>query len=178
MILWVFIFILVNINVGGNMTINSRRILNRSLEGMKTAGCEFSKLNEYFGYRNTDNHVVKIFLERDPNLVNIFTLTIIQKTLVNPFQTYVKELPRDMNNEIYSFLSVRRELKYVLEIPSDFPFQPLNWSLISFKENDISKMETGISPNEMWCNDFSPAMTFEGQIRTYLSTLPWLHDDS
>jgi len=160
------------------MNNGSRRTLNRHLAYLKRSGCDFNKMNEYYGYKDTENHIRKISLMRDPTLANVFKLTITQKKReLNPLQTYIDNLPRDMNNVIYSYLYVKRELNYLIEIPNDFPFRPLLWSIVSFKENDVSKYEDIINPNEMYCgNDFSPAMTLESQILLHLSGIPWFHD--
>lgn len=159
------------------MNNSSRQILKRRLEYLRSSGCDFKKLHEYFGYKDSEHHVRKISMSRDPSIANVFTLTIKQnKRDVTPLQTYMDGLPRDVNNVIYSYLSTNREIKYVIELPSDFPFQPMKWSLISFVENGVSKTDDGINPNDMYCGkDFSPAMSFDLEILLHLSRIPWLH---
>jgi len=159
------------------MNNSSRQILKRRLEYLRESGCDFKKLHEYFGYKDTENHIRNISLRRDPSIANVFTLTIKQKKRdVTPVQTYINQMPKDVNNLIYSYLATNREIKYLIELPSDFPFQPMKWSLISFVENGISKTDEGIDPNDMYCGkDFSPAMSFDLEILLHLSRIPWLH---
>lgn len=160
------------------MYTGSRRTLNRRLEHLKLSGCDFNNMHEYFGFNDTKDNIRKISLTRAPGLVNVFKLTITQnKCAISPFQTYITELPRDMNNHIYSYVATTRKLIYILEVPSDFPFSPLIWSLESFKENGALKSHSESDPNEMYCgSDFSPAMSLETQILMHLSRLKWLHD--
>ena len=161
------------------MDMSSRRTLNRRLQHLKLCGCDFNNMHEYFGYKDTKDNIRKISLTRDPNLANVFKLTITQKkSALNPLQTYISQLPRDMNNHIYSYIAVNRLITYSLEVPSDFPFRPLIWSLISFKENGVTKPYYDTNPNDMYCgSDFSPAMSLESQILIYLSRVKWLHDE-
>jgi hypothetical protein len=160
------------------MNTGSRRTLNRRLEHLKLCGCDFNNMHEYFGFKDTNNNIRKISLTRDPVLANVFKLTITQKKCaLNPLQTYISQLPRDMNNSIYSYIAANRKLTYILEVPSDFPFSPLIWSLESFKENGCLKSHSEADPNEMYCgSDFSPAMSLETQILMQLSRISWLHD--
>jgi hypothetical protein len=160
------------------MNNGARRILNRRLAQLKRSGCDFNKMHEYFGYMDTKDNIRRISLTRDMCLANVFKLTVTQNNCaIDPLQTYISELPRDMNNEIYSYLIAKRELKYVLEIPSDFPFEPIKWSLVSFKENGVLKSYSYTDPNEIYCgSDFSPAMSLDAQILIHLSRIPWLHD--
>jgi len=160
------------------MNTGARRILNRRLSQLKSSGCDFNKMHEYFGYMDNKDNIRRISLTRDTGLANVFKLTITQKKhAIDPLQTYINELPRDMNNEIYSYLVAKRELKYVLEIPSDFPFTPIKWSLVSFEENGVLKSYSETDPNEIYCGlDFSPAMSLDAQILIHLSRISWLHD--
>lgn len=160
------------------MNNSSRQILNRRLDYLRQSGCDFKKLHEYFGYKDTENHIRNISLKRDPSIANVFTLTITQKKCgVSPLQTYIDQIPRDVNNVIYSYLATNREIKYLIELPAEFPFEPIKWSLLSFVENGISKTDEGINPNDMYCGkDFSPVMTFDSQILLHLSRIPWFHD--
>ena len=159
------------------MNPGSTRILNRWLRRLKEDGCDFSKMDEFFGYKNTENHIRKITFTRDPHITNCFVLTITQyKRECEPTQMYMKELPRELNNIIYSYVSVNRVISYALEVPSDFPFRPIIWSLISFKENGIKMPNYDANPNNMYCGqDFSPAMSVDSQILLYLSSIEWLH---
>ena len=161
-----------------NMDSHSRRTLNRRLQHLKLCGCDFGKMHEYFGFKDTKDNIRKISLTRDPFLANVFKLTIKQKKCsLSPMQTYISQLPRDVNNLIYSYIYLNRSLTYTLEVPGDFPFTPLIWSLESFKENGISKPNYDANPNDMYCgSDFSPAMSLESQILLYLSRITWLHD--
>jgi hypothetical protein len=160
------------------MYAGSRRTLNRRLEHLKLSGCDFNNMHEYFGFKDTKDNIRKISLTRAPGLANVFKLTITQKKCaLNPLQTYISQLPRDMNNYIYSYVATTRKLIYILEVPSDFPFSPLIWSLESFKENGDLKSHSESDPNEMYCgSDFSPAMSLETQILMHLSRVKWLHD--
>ena len=157
------------------MSHGSQRILNRRIRFMENSGCDFENIHEFFGYKNTRNHIRKMSLIRQ-SAVNWFTLTVTQhKKELTPFQTYIAELPRDMNNLIYSFLHVDVVLKYMIEIPNSYPFNPINWELLSFTENGMNKNDAETNPKEMYCSDdFSPAMTFDAQILLHLSRLPWL----
>ena len=161
------------------MNNRSLQILNRRLEYLRGSGCNFQKLHEYFGYRDTETHIRKISLKRDPYLANIFTLIITQKKReISPLQTYMDALPRDVNNLIYSYLHTNREIKYIIELPANFPFHPINWTLLSFEENGVLKSHDGNDPNNMYCgSDFSPAMTVDAQILLYLSSISWFHDE-
>jgi hypothetical protein len=136
-------------------------------------------MHEYFGYKNTENNIRTISLKRDPYISNCFILTIRQKKRdIHPLNTYIRELPRDMNNLIYSYLVLDRCLKFSIEVPYDYPFRELSWTLLKYIENGVSKPDIyNIIPNDIYCGrDFSPAIQIESQILIYLSLMPWFHD--
>lgn len=148
----------------------------RKIRHLRQNGCDLNKLHEYFGYTDSYNHVRKISLKHDPSVANVFTMTVNQMTChLNPLQTYIDTMPRDVNNLIYSYVKTHRSVEYRINIPDTYPFAPIKWTLVSFFENSISKNDDEMNPNDMYCgNDHSPALTFDKQILIYLSVLPWL----
>jgi hypothetical protein len=155
---------------------NNLIILNKRLNRLKQDGCDISKMHEYFGYKNTEKCSRSVCLKRDPFIVNVFTLTITCKKVdYDPCQVYVNELPRDMNNIIYSYLITNCQLKYSIELPRDHPFSKPIWNFLEYKENGVDKNSFHVDPNEIYCGrDFSPAMSFDKEILLFLETIDWM----
>ena len=155
---------------------NESIILNRRIEQLIRNGCDFTNMQDFYGYKTSENNQKTINLQREST--NTFMLTIrVKKKSVDVLQTYIRELPRDMNNEIYSFLASSYHLKYRLDIPHEYPFNHLSWTLEKYIKNGIGHENFDMDPNEMYCGlDHSPATTLDKEILMFISKIPWLYD--
>jgi len=139
--------------------------MKRLFASFESAGCDISKMHEYFGYTKSDHYVLRnIRLERDEEYYTKMKVTI----------TAIERVQND--DESDSELLLERNLVYALELPPDYPFRTMIWRLLSNTENGLEKPYIGPDPNEMYCGkDSSPSMTFESDILIYVSTLHWFN---
>lgn len=145
--------------------------MKRLFASFESAGCDISKMHEYFGYTKSDHYVLRnIRLERDEEFYTKMKLTI---TAIQRIHNDDDDVAVDDNN---SELLLERNLVYALELPPDYPFRTMTWRLLSNTENGLEKPYIGPDPNEMYCGkDSSPSMTFDSDILIYVSTLQWFN---
>jgi hypothetical protein len=155
---------------------NESIILNRRLDQLQRGGCDLANMQDFYGYITSENNQKTIHLQREST--NTFTLTVkVKKKSADVLQTYISELPRDMNNEIYSFLVSSYHLRYRLEIPDQYPFCHLTWIFEKYSKNGLENSKFDMDPNEMYCGqDHSPATTLDKEILMFISKIPWLSD--
>jgi len=146
---------------------------------MKENGCDISKMHEYFGYKNTQNNIRSIKLKRDQNVMSRFYLTIKSKKRdYQPVETYIKNLPGDVNNLIYSYLHTVKKLKFTIQIPHHYPYDEPKWSLTRYTENGVEKRNYDFEPNYLYCGgDYLPSMFFDKEILIYVTKLDWFNED-
>lgn len=149
--------------------------LQRKFRQIQRSGCDIEKMHEYFCIPNTPTDRRTIILVRDEEDNMKMHLTI-KRTIreCTPFESYIKQLPRDVNNYIYEFLADNRCIQYTLTFPPYYPFNEVTWKLESYIVNRKNTRYTGFDPNTMYCGgDQSPCMLFETEILLYVSKLDW-----
>jgi hypothetical protein len=157
----------------------SASYLRRVFKQFISTGCDISKMHECFGYKNTDKHPLRtICLERDQEFRTKMKLTI---TCVSKdydiLDTHINGLPKEMNYIVNSYLSTNRVLVYAMELPQDYPFQTVKWTLLSYTEDGLERPFVGPDPNELYCgNDSTPSMLFDSDILMYVSSLRWFNE--
>jgi len=155
------------------------RRFDRGFSNLLNQGCDLSNLQYFWGYKDTDYTKRQISFFESPNEINTAELTIkIKKYNVSPIQTYIKELPKDINNIIFSFLKDDRILKYLIHYTDEYPFRPPTWTLVTYVKN--GEREINDMPNHfdlLYCSgrEWSPAITMENEIIMYVSTIPWFN---
>jgi hypothetical protein len=156
------------------------RRFERGFSDLLRQGCDLSNLQDFWGYnKERDTMKRQITLFESPNKINTAELTIkIKKNSPSPLETYIKELPRDINNVIFSFLKEDRILKYSIHYIDEYPFRPPIWTLVNYRKN--GKNPFNEQPNHfdfLYCSgsEWSPAITMENEILTYVSTIPWFN---
>jgi hypothetical protein len=136
---------------------------------------KYDKMDEYFGIVSTKKHIRNISFHRDDENNRKFILKIESyKQELDPINTYIFGLPRDINNYIYSFLSTTRIMKHRIELPIDYPFVQPYWTLLEYTVDGQSKKEEENKKEKIYCRDWSPATILDKEILAYISTLTWL----
>jgi hypothetical protein len=152
--------------------------LRRKFANLERSGCDVSQMHEYFGYKNTDNHIRTIMLQRDDERINRLILTITSKRReCDVLESYIEGLPRDVNNYIYSFLAKTHKRTLHIDLPEFYPMGPATWTLVENSLNGQQKQNTDMDPNELYCGgDYSPSVIFDKEILIYVSRLKWFND--
>ena len=146
---------------------NNLRIINRRHQAMQNAEY-MKKLEKYYGIVDTDYSKYSISLKRTSNFK--YKLLIKKLTVYNPLKTYIKELPRDINNVIYSYLwQPNLIMRISITLPSDYPFACPNWEVINYVKNG-KKEDTYEETKNANCTmeSTSPSMTIEKEILAYV----------
>jgi len=125
----------------------------------------------YFGIMDTDYSKYTVSLSREDHF--IYRLTIKKLNLYNPLTTYIRELPRDMNNLIYSYLSdTNFIMKINILLPNIYPFASPVWTILSYVKN--GKPQNALDETRRarcLLMHSSPAMTLDKEILYYTSGL-------
>jgi len=142
----------------------------------------FKDIAKFYGYQNSDTVIRKISLEPCEIKNNHFKLKIKSKKRdYDLIYNNIIELPRDVNNVIYSFLLDVREINWKIEFPINYPFENSVWKLTSHISNgkDISSV-TSFSEKQkieiLQCGSLSVVQFIEKEILLYLITLDWFND--
>jgi len=153
------------------------RTIERKFRSLRLIGCNISNMQDYFGYKNEPNCRRKIQVKRSDENIRNLTLTIkINRRECDVLESYIKELPGDVNNYIYEFLAVNRKVVFRINLSDSFPFDRSNWTLLENKKNRNSLEYTDFDPNELYCLDsYSPAMLIDKEILIYVSRLDWFN---
>lgn len=161
------------------MSNSAERFIGRMFHNLKSDGCNTKKLDKYFGWKDTERNIRKISLTRDTDYKRCLHLTIKSKHRdYDVLETYLDRLPRDMNNIIYSYLFTVRELKYIINIPINYPFDEPKWVLKKYSENGQSKPYYEPDPNALYCGqDHSPSMHIDREILLYCSLISWFNQE-
>jgi hypothetical protein len=136
-------------------------------------------LVKHYGITNTGTTKRQIYIYKSRNRAYTTELTIkINKNDLSPLETYIKDLPRDINNVIFSFIRDDALLKYCISYTSVYPFQPPTWKLIRYRKNG-EKHINDISNHYdlLYCNgrEWSPAITMESEILLFVTAIPWFN---
>jgi hypothetical protein len=128
-----------------------------------------NKLEEYFGITDTDYVRHSITLERT-GLFD-YILNIIKVNKYDPLAIYIDGLPRDINNIIYSYLSVPNVIiKAHIMIERGYPFVIPIWKILRFvkdgKRQDVDEETANIN---CIMKDTSPSMTIEKEVLYYVT---------
>lgn len=142
---------------------DSTRYLQKLFRHLRNIGCHLDKMHEYYNLENTPNKVQTICLERDDENIRKFTLSVTKQTReYDLFCNNIIDLPRDVNNHIYSFLFESKQAKYSIELPTDYPFNPPIWITLDYKENGV---KTHKPDPKIFCGgDWSPALKLDIEI--------------
>jgi len=154
----------------------SQERIQRGLERIINDGCDLENMQDYFGYKNTENHIRKISLEKDETKDLTYNLQIEStRREINLCINNISRLPRDINNYIYSFLVKKNKIKYSIEFPLGYPFSGPKWTLTEYTINGKNKMDK-VEPYNPFCGrDWSPVMYIEKQVLYYTTKLKWVH---
>jgi hypothetical protein len=160
------------------MSEKANAFLGRMFDRLYNKGIDFSNLHLFYGYKNLEFHSRKVSFEQSrSNDFRNFILTVKSiKKDCDILESYIKELPRDINNVIYSFLVDVRKLTYSIHLPDDYPFSKPEWSLVKYTINN-NRSIVEYDATQLYCeSSFSPAMQIDSEILCYLSKLEWFHE--
>jgi len=142
-------------------------------------GCNFSKMEKYYGYKNSENVKRRIILEPDQEKKYKFMLTIkFNKRDYDLLYNNIKELPRDVNNHIYSYLHTKKEIKWSIEFPHQYPFENTIWKLLEYKSTKSfhsHQIEEEQKVKQFQCGSLTIIQFLEKEILLYLMTLSWFN---
>ena len=101
-----------------------------------------------------------------------YDLTIKKLNVYSPLTTYIRELPRDMNNLIYSFLSEPDNfvVKISIRLPHKYPFEQSKWQVTSCVGG--AQVPDPVCKVDAW----SPSMTLDMEIIYFVSQLLFPHN--
>jgi hypothetical protein len=154
------------------------RRFERGFINLIDQGFDLSNIQHFWGYKNTSDTKRQISIYKLPNQINTAELTIKIKNNISPFDTYIKELPGDINNVIFSFLRRSRVLKYSIHYTDEYPFIPPKWTLMEYKLNGENQLNDIRKTFELlYCDgrEWSPAITMENEILMFISSIPWFN---
>jgi hypothetical protein len=127
------------------------------------------KLEKYFGIEDTDYIKHSVSLKRISNFK--YKIIIKQLTVYNPLKTYIKEMPRDINNLIYSYLWRPNLITRIsITLPRNYPFDCSNWKVIKYMKNGKNQ-DTYKETMNARCimKSISMCMTIEKEILAYIT---------
>ena len=150
---------------------------------------DFLKMEEFFGYKNTDLVKRNISIVPDEVSKYKFILTIkMWRREYDLIYNNILQLPRDINNSIYSYLQENKEIKWSIEFPIRSPFENTIWKLIKYNNNnnnnnnnngkdELSKRriveERKIE--KIQCGMMTVTQFIDKEILLYLMTLDWFN---
>lgn len=146
------------------------RIINKRHQSLCNS-FYMKKLEKYFGIPDTDYLKRSISLKRTSNFK--YKLIIKQMAVHNPLKTYIKGLPREINNEIYSYLwQPNLIVRISIAIPHDYPFAYPIWEVKKYMKNGKKQDAYEETQNAMCLmKSTSPTMTIDKEILVYVSNL-------
>jgi len=149
---------------------HSLRIIRKRHEYL-TRITDMNKLEEYFGITDTDYVRHSITLERTDLFDYILNIKRLNK--YDPLAIYINGLPRDINNFIYSYLSVPNVIvKARIIIERGYPFVIPIWKILSFvkdgKRQDVDEETANVN---CIMKNTSACMTIEKEILFYATTV-------
>jgi hypothetical protein len=132
---------------------------------------DLKKMERYFGISDTDISTHSISLQRKTRFH--YDLTIKKLNVYDPLATYIRFLPRDVNNLIYSYL---RETNFVIKIrvslPRDYPFDLSIWTVTNYvKDGKLQDVREETKKARCLSKNLSPTMMLDKEILCYVSTL-------
>jgi uncharacterized protein YkuJ len=132
---------------------------------------DMNKMETYFGILDTDYSCHSITLARVGRFRYI--LSIKKLNIYNPLTTYIKELPRDINTVIYSYLSdTNFIMKINIRIPYAYPFDSPVWTVLHYVKDGKSQNRNEETKNaRCLLSHSSPSLTLEKEILIYVSSL-------
>jgi hypothetical protein len=138
---------------------------------------DLNRMEKYFDIQNTPYSNYSISLDRHPHPFECevsYDLTIKKLNVYSPLTTYIKELPRDMNNLIYSYLSERGNfvLQISIRLPAQYPFERSQWQVISCVGGRT--VPDPVCKVDLW----SPSMTLDMEIIYFVSQLLFPHNNT
>jgi hypothetical protein len=153
------------------------RFLERMFYSLMSDGCDLNKLDKYFGWKDTERNIRNMSFVRDDHHPRCLHLTIQSKHReYDVLETYMNGIPRELNNIIYSYLFTVRELKYIINIPINYPFEEPKWVLKMYSENGKSRPYYEPDPNALYCGqDHSPSMHIDREILLYCTMISWFN---
>jgi hypothetical protein len=103
-----------------------------------------------------------------------YDLTIKKLNVYSPLTTYIRELPRDMNNLIYSFLSEPDNfvVKISIRLPPKYPFEQSQWQVKSWVGRRT--IPDPVCKVDLW----SPSMTLDLEVIYFVSQLLFPHNNA
>lgn len=146
------------------------RIIRKRHERL-TRISDLNKLEEYFGMEDTDYVRHSISLQKR----GLFSYQLVLKkmNIYDPLSTYIQELPSDINNVIYSYLSEPiLVLRAWIILPRGYPFENPVWKVTSYIK-DGKRQDAAEETKNVNCimNNTTPSMTIEKEILYYATTL-------
>jgi len=148
---------------------------------------DFMNLQEFYGYKNTESFKRKISLKPDELTKYKFILNIqvLQKDY-DLVLNNIKELPKDVNNVIYSYLHYGRRMKWCIEFCANYPFEESEWTLLEdvtyglYERPTMMDMKKNKQVEEdkirkIKCSSLSCVQFIEKEILLYLLTLDWFN---
>lgn len=155
------------------------RFIIKMIRNIKRDGGSLRKLHKHYGIKDTERNIREIALKRDVDYGRVFHLMIKSKYRdYDVLETYIRGLPKEINNIIYSYLFTVRELNYMIRLPINYPFDEPKWVLKKYSENEQSMPYHYNDPNALYCGqDFSASIHLDREILLYVSTLSWFNQE-
>jgi hypothetical protein len=132
---------------------------------------DLNKIETHFGILDTDYSYHSISLQRTD--LFSYRLSIKKLNIHNPLTTYIEELPRDINNVIYSYLSEPNFImKINIRIPYAYPFDSPVWTVVRYiKDGKPQNRNEETKKTRCSLRHSSPVLTLDKEILIYVSNL-------
>jgi len=146
------------------------RIIDRRHASL-TRSFDINKMETYFGIPDTDISTHSISLKRKGRFH--YGLIIKKLNIYDPIAIYIRGLPRDMNNLIYSYL---QETNFVIKIrmclPRNYPFDFTRWTVTEYvKDGTSQNVREETKKARCLSKNLSPTMMLDKEILCYVSDL-------
>lgn len=128
-------------------------------------------MERYFGIPDTDTSTHSISLKRKGRFH--YGLTVKKLNIYDPINTYIRGLPRDINNLIYSYV---RDTNFVIKIkvrlPRNYPFDSSVWTVTNYvKDGKPQNLIEETKKTRCLSKNSSPTMMLDKEILCYVSDL-------
>jgi len=132
---------------------------------------DMNKMERYFGIIDTDYSTHSVVFQRNGRFH--YDLAIKKLNVYDPVATYIRGLPRDINNLIYSYL---RDTNFIIKIrvrlPRNYPFDSSVWTVTYYiKDGTPQNMREETQKVRCLLKNSLPSMMIDKEILYFVSDI-------
>jgi hypothetical protein len=141
----------------------------------KTEKCDLSRIEDYLGFKDTENEKLSISLQKkNTHSECLLTIRYLKKEFDVNNHGVLKKLPEDIIQEISEYLNYDIEIGIRVTFTIHFPFESPEWKILHINQafnKNINRIRTLAylqgKINDITCN-WPPTMFIEKQIVIFL----------